>query len=143
MLEPTTDAEQDVARAIRRARLTAGTLGVILSPIPLADELALLPVYGVMTARIAQVRGVSLRSVPWRPVAVTAVTGLAARAAVNLTVSYIPIVAAIANAASGMALTQLLGRYVDTACTRAKSGGETRPLTFEDLKTAFKGRASA
>jgi hypothetical protein len=25
----------------------------------------------------------------------------------------------------------------------ARHGGETRPLTLEDLKTAFKGRASA
>jgi uncharacterized protein (DUF697 family) len=143
MTEPTTDAERDVARAIRRASLTAAALGVVLSPVPLADELALLPVYGVMTAQIARYRGVGLRRVPWRPLAVTAVTGLAARAAVNLTVSYIPIVAAVANAASGMALTQFLGRYVDTACMTARHGGETRPLTLEDLKTAFKGRASA
>jgi uncharacterized protein (DUF697 family) len=132
------DADERVKRAIRKASITAAVLGVGLSPIPLADEIALLPVFGVLTARIARSRGVTLRAVPWRPIAVTAVAGLGARAALNLTVSYIPFVAAAANAVSGVALTQFLGRYVDTACETARAGGETAPLGLKDFGGAFR-----
>lgn len=120
------DANDAVARAIRGASIAAGALGVVLSPIPLADELALLPVYGVLTAKIARARGVRLQAVPWRPIALTTLAGLGARAAVNLTVSYIPFVAAAANAASGVALTRFLGRYVDAACDTARKGERPR-----------------
>jgi uncharacterized protein (DUF697 family) len=108
--------DANVDRLIRRASIFSAALGVVLSPIPLADELILLPVYGVMTARIAKHRGLAASGIPWRPVMATAAAGLAARAAVNVTVSYIPGVAAFANAVSAVALTQFFGRYVDGAC---------------------------
>ncbi len=110
------DADANISRLIRRTTALAGALGVVLSPIPLADELVLLPMYGVMTARVAAQRGLSLRRVPWRPVLTTAVAGLVARGLVNVTVAYIPGVAAAANAVSAVALTQFFGRYVDGAC---------------------------
>jgi uncharacterized protein (DUF697 family) len=139
---PDTEAEQAVARAIRSASITAAALGVVLSPIPLADEIALLPVYGVLTARIARSRGVELRAVPWKPIALTAIAGLGARAAVNLTVSYIPFVAAAANAVSGVALTRFFGRYVDAACETARSGGETTPLGVKDIAESLRRQAA-
>ncbi len=108
--------DENVDRLIRRTSLFSAALGVVLSPIPLADELLLLPIYGVMTARIAKRRGLAYANIPWRPVVATAVAGLAARAAVNVTVSYIPGVAAVANAVSAAALTQFFGHYVDGAC---------------------------
>jgi len=40
---------------------------------------------------------------------------------VNLTVAYIPGVAAVANAVSAVALTQFLGRYIDGACSEPAS----------------------
>ncbi len=137
------DATEEVARAIRGASIAAGALGVILSPIPLADELVLLPVYGVLTARIARSRGVGLHAVPWRPIALTALAGLGARAAINLTVAYIPIVAAAANAASGVALTRFFGRYVDTACETARNGGETAPIGLKDIAAAIRPKPRA
>ncbi len=120
----------EIRRIVRRAGVTSAVLGVILSPIPLADELALLPVYGLMTARIGKHHGLRKREIPWRPIALTAFAGLAARAAVNLTVSFIPGVAAVANAASAAALTQLLGRYVDEAC---QNPGDTHVLSVREL----------
>src|ERR1019366_6955722 len=108
--------DANVDRLIRRASILSAALGVVLSPIPLADELLLLPIYGVMTARIARQRGLAAKGIPWRPVMATPAAGLAARAAVNVTVSYIPGVAAFANAVSAVALTQFFGRYVDGAC---------------------------
>ena len=54
-------ATNEVARAIRGASIAAAAIGVVLSPIPLADEIVLLPVYGFLTARIARSRGVRLQ----------------------------------------------------------------------------------
>src|SRR5260370_34984171 len=98
--------QQEVDRVIRRTSILTAALGVILSPIPLADELLLLPIFGVMTTRIGKEHGLLSREIPWRPVAATAFAGLAARAAINVTVSYIPGIAAAANAVRAIALTQ-------------------------------------
>ncbi|MEO6420934.1 MAG: hypothetical protein ABIP39_16090 [Polyangiaceae bacterium] len=110
-------------------------IGVVLSPIPLADELALLPVYGLMTSRIGTHHGLERSEVPWRPIALTAFAGLAARAAINLTVSFIPGVAAVANAASAAALTELFGRYVDTAC---QNPADAHILTVREFAQRFR-----
>src|ERR1700760_236845 len=99
----------DVRKTVRRTSLVAGTIAVILSPIPLADEIALLPVFGVMASRIAKARRLAARDLPWKPRASTTLAALGARAALNLTVSYIPGVAAVANAVSAVTLTHVLG----------------------------------
>lgn len=106
----------NVDKVIRRTSVLSAALGVVLSPIPLADELLLLPIYGFMARRIGREHGLPSKQVPWRPITATAIAGLAARAAVNVTVAYIPGVAAVANAVSAVALTRFLGRYVDAAC---------------------------
>jgi uncharacterized protein (DUF697 family) len=105
-----------VRKLVSRTSVLTGALAVVLSPIPLADELAFLPVFGVMTSRIGKQHGLALRDVPWRPIAQTTLAALAARATLNLAVSYIPGVAAAANAASAVTVTHLLGSYVDGAC---------------------------
>ena len=125
----------EVRRIVRRAGITSAVIGVILSPIPLADEIVLLPVYGLMSSRIGKHHGLAKTEIPWRPILWTTCAGLAARAAVNLTVSFIPGVAAVANAASAAALTQLLGRYVDAAC---RNPADTRVLSMRDFADQFR-----
>jgi len=119
-----------VERLIRRTSIATGALGVILSPIPLADELLLLPIYAFLSMRIGKDHSLDARAMPWRPICATAIAGLAARAAVNVTVSYIPGVAAAANAATAVALTQFFGRYVDESCAHPE---EARPLGMHDV----------
>src|SRR4051794_13917804 len=92
----------DVSRIINRTSLVTMALAALLSPIPLADELAFIPVYGVMASRIGKRHGLAARDVPWKPIVGTALAALGARAAINVTVSYIPGVAAIANAISAV-----------------------------------------
>jgi uncharacterized protein (DUF697 family) len=94
----------------------AGLLGAVLSPIPLADEIMLLPIYGALSLRIGWAHGLNPFRVPWRPIAVTAINGLAARAVINLAVALTPGVAAVANAASAFALTEWYGHYLDRTC---------------------------
>jgi hypothetical protein len=96
----------------------------------LVDELLLLPIYGALASRIGKDHDLTFGQMPWKPICATALAGLAARAAVNLTVSYVPGVAAAANAVSAIALTQFFGRYVDEACAHPT---DARPLGMQDI----------
>jgi uncharacterized protein (DUF697 family) len=129
-----------VERIIRRTSIVTGALGVILSPIPLADELLLLPIYAVLSAKIGKDHGLAAGAVPWKPICATAIAGLAARAAVNVTVSYIPGVAAAANAATAVALTQFFGRYVDDACAHPEGA---KPLGVKDVIERIRPKRSS
>jgi uncharacterized protein (DUF697 family) len=108
--------ERSRAIATRTAAL-AGALGALLSPIPLADELVLVPVYAFMASRIGRVHRLTLRKIPWRPLARTTVTALGVRAGLNLAFALLPGVAAVANATSAVTLTMLLGKWFDEACS--------------------------
>jgi uncharacterized protein (DUF697 family) len=133
-----------VRRLVARTSYVTATIAVMLSPIPLADEIALLPVFGVMTGRIGKTHGLKLRDVPWRPIATTTVAALTARATVNLAVSYIPGVAALANAVSAVTITRMLGHYVDEACAEPS---RAHPLSAKEIlgrmKRAVSGGAVA
>jgi uncharacterized protein (DUF697 family) len=121
------DSTKQVKNVILQTTLVSAALGVVLSPIPLADELLLVPIYGVMAARIGRARNVALHQVRWKPIGTAIFAGLAARAAANLTVAFIPGVAAVANALSAAALTKVLGEYADTTCRN----GEPPPMPFQ------------
>jgi uncharacterized protein (DUF697 family) len=110
------DVEGQVKGVIWQTSLLSAAMGVVFSPVPLVDEILLMPVYGVMAARIGKARGLELGQVPWKAVFGAAAAGLAARAAVNVSFAFIPGVAAVANAISAAALTRLLGGYVDGVC---------------------------
>jgi uncharacterized protein (DUF697 family) len=120
------DARKQVRSVIWQTTVASAALGVVLSPIPLADELLLVPVYGLMTARIGWARGVELHRIPWRGIGAAVFAGLAARAAANLSFAFIPGVAAVANAVSAAALTKVLGEYTDTAVQK----GVAPPMPF-------------
>ena len=120
-----------VQRIIDRSSCAAAGLGVVLSPLPFADEVLLLPLLGGMAFGIGRAHGRGWSELPWRAIARTAVAGLVARAAVNLAVSYIPFVAAAANAASAAALTGAFGAYADRAC---RDPAHARAETLRELK---------
>ena len=125
----------EVRNVVRATSVVSVVLGVALSPIPLADELMLLPVYGAMAAFIGRTHGLGWRRVPWRPIAVATVAGLSARAALNVGFAFIPGVAAAANAVSAAVLTRVLGGYVDQACASPETA---TPLSIRELTELFK-----
>ena len=130
----------EVTKAVHRTAVGSAVVGAVLSPIPLIDELVLFPVYGWLTSRIGRTYGLTFRDVPWRPVLRTAFNGLLARAGLNLAVSYIPGVAAVANAASAALLTELFGRYADGACA---SPAEARAVGVRELADLLRKEASS
>lgn len=106
----------EISRVIHRTSAAAAAVAAVLSPVPMADEVVLLPVFGYLATRIGRAHGLAVRELPWSPLARTAATGLVARATLNLAVAFIPGVAAVANASSAAALTEWFGRYADRAC---------------------------
>jgi uncharacterized protein (DUF697 family) len=127
----------EVEKTIHTTSIVAAVIGAVLSPIPLADEIVLMPVFAVLTTTIARRRGLPRARVPWKPILGTAAAGLGARAAVNVTVAYIPGVAAVANAASAALLTELFGQYVDVACDAPE---EARVLSMKQMLDALRAR---
>ena len=103
-------------KIVWQTTLFSAALGAVLSPIPFADEIILVPVYGIMAARIGKVHGLRLMEMPWKPISGAITAGLATRAALNVVVAFIPGLAAISNAVSATMLTRRLGHYADTLC---------------------------
>lgn len=132
-----------VRRVVRTTSIVSAALGVVLSPIPFADELLLIPIYGVMSARIGKARGLGLGKVPWRSIASATMTGLVARAAFNVSFAFIPGVAAVSNAITAAALTGVLGRYADLACAAPESAQAPSLKDLADALGASLKRAPA
>lgn len=126
-----------VAKLVHRTGLVNAAIGAVLSPIPLADELVLFPIFGWMTKRIARVRELPDDRIPWRPIRATRLAALVARAGLNVTVAYIPGVAAFANAVSAFAVTELVGRYVDHLCDDPEAA---QALTVQEILETLRER---
>jgi uncharacterized protein (DUF697 family) len=104
----------DVRALVHKNSIAAATIGVVLSPIPLLDEIVLVPLIARMTRRIAKLHAVA--KVPWGPVLKSTAVGLVARGLVVIPFIPVPGVSTAVDAASAAALTEILGEYVDTVC---------------------------
>ena len=127
--------EPAVKSLVHRTSVVTAGLGVILSPIPLLDELVLFPVYTVLSARIAKRHSLKWMQIPWRPILKSTTAGLVARGVVNVTVALLPGVSAVGSAVTAAALTEILGDYVDGAC-REPSAAKT--LAVKDVIALLK-----
>jgi uncharacterized protein (DUF697 family) len=110
-----TGHQPSCGRTSATASAASAAIAVLLSPIPLLDEVVLVPVYASVVARLARIHRVPLSVVPWRAFAASTFNGLLARAGVNLAVAIVPIVSAVADAATASTLTMSLTRYFDDA----------------------------
>jgi Ca2+-transporting ATPase len=124
----------------RRAAIESAIIAAVLSPVPFADELALVPYYGLLGARVARRRELAVAKVPWRPMAVSVGKGLAARGVVSFGISFIPGVDAVVNAVSAATLTEVLTQHFDEACADPK---HAEPLAFQHLVEVLSSRRAA
>lgn len=118
----------EVRALVHKTSVVSATIGVVLSPIPLLDELVLIPVYAAMTKKIAKHHAVE--KVPWRPFAKSATAGLIARGIVNLAFVAIPGVSTAVDAATAAGLAEILGEHVDALCQDPE---RTKPLTIKEV----------
>ena len=118
----------------RYASVTAG-VAFLTQPIPGGDELAVVPLHYMFAARMAKVRGLRRRDLPWRSIQRIIWYGAAARLAANFSLGLVPILGSFANAITAIALTEFLGRWID-----AYLDDPTTPppdVTMEGLKRLF------
>lgn len=121
----------EVESVVKRSCAIGAAIAVVASPVPLADELALVPLYGWMAVRIGREHGLEPGAMPWRTIVGTTAKGLVARGVVNMATSFVPGVAAVTNAASVTAFTWWLGNFIDRACR------EPATTTIPALKELF------
>jgi uncharacterized protein (DUF697 family) len=133
----------EVSRTIHTTSATAGALAALLSPVPLLDEVVLLGVYGALVHRIGRAHGLELRAIPWKPVSITAASGLLARLAINLPFTFVPGVAAATNATTAVVLTEFFGRYVDQACGEPSAAKAYGPSAMFRALRSKRGAAAA
>jgi uncharacterized protein (DUF697 family) len=126
---------EQVHKVVSRTSVVAGAIAAVLSPVPMADEIAFVPVLGIMASRIGKAHGLAARDIPWRPIAQTTLATLTARATINVAVAYIPGVAAVANAVTAFAMTRFLGGYIDGACANPAAA---HPLSMREVSDRLK-----
>jgi uncharacterized protein (DUF697 family) len=136
----TDEVKATIHKSSVTSSVTSAAIGAVLSPVPLADELALAGVYFVMARRIVRAHGLAGKAAPWRAMARTGVNGLVARAVANLAVSYIPGVAAVANAATAALLCEIFGAAFDEACA---DPANARAISVRDLGARLRALAGA
>jgi uncharacterized protein (DUF697 family) len=120
--------EPNVRALVHKTTILSATIGVVLSPIPLLDEIVLIPVFAQMTRRIAKLH--ALAKVPWRPIVKSTAVGLIARGMVNIPFAPVPGVSTAVDAATAAALTEILGEYVDAVCRDPESA---QPLKVREV----------
>jgi len=130
----------EVRRTVRNTCIFSASVAIVLSPIPLADEIVFFPTFGLMARRIAKHHDIAARTLPWKSILTTVGGALAARATVNLVVAALPGVSAAANATSAVFLTTLLGNYIDAICTDPTA---PRALTMQEILTQLRARVRA
>jgi len=105
-------------------RFTAGVaaVGFVVEPIPLLDEMLMIPMQYVLAGSIARARGEKLSSVPWARASLIIWGGVGLRSVSELLFSLVPVVGPASNAALALVTTEVLGHYVDGALARKKAG---------------------
>ena len=127
----------EVTAVVHKTSMVSAAIGVVLSPVPLLDELALIPLYAAMTKRIARVHAVE--RVPWKPIAKSTAVGLVARGFVNALFAVLPGVSTAVDAATAAALTEILGAYVDETC---REPARARTLRVREVVSMLRDAAS-
>jgi uncharacterized protein (DUF697 family) len=119
-----------IKRPVHGTAITLGVVGALLSPIPLVDELIIMPTYIGLIYPVGRAHGLKVWQMPWRASARTALNGVAARAAVNLAFLSLPGFAAVANSLSAFALTELYGKFLNDACANPKEAKAIGPTAI-------------
>jgi uncharacterized protein (DUF697 family) len=120
--------------ATRYSGITA-VAAILGQPIPGLDEFIVVPLHYRLVRRIANERNVPVRSLPWKQLRRIIWYGALGRAAGNYTVGLVPGLGSATNAATAIALTEYLARYLDDVIANPER--EAPEVTRESLKALF------
>ena len=107
----------------------------VTQPVPLLDELIVVPIHYVLCVKVARSRGVSILKLPWRPIKKIIWYGAGARLVANFSLGLVPVVGMFSNAITAIALTEYLGRYLDEVI--AHPDRPPPEVSMESLKELF------
>jgi uncharacterized protein (DUF697 family) len=111
----------------RAQRLTHGfsagvaAVGFFVEPIPLLDEMLMIPMQYALVASLARAHGQALSSAPWGKASLIIWGGVGLRSISELLFTFVPVVGPASNAALALATTEVLGHYVDRALRPAQA----------------------
>jgi uncharacterized protein (DUF697 family) len=114
----------------------AAVAAFVTQPIPALDELIVVPIHYFLALRLAHARGFSVLQLPWVNIQKIIWYGAGARLVVNFSLGLVPFVGAFGNAATAIALTEYLGRFLDEAI--ANPNAAPPEITMEALKELFR-----
>jgi uncharacterized protein (DUF697 family) len=113
----------------------AAVVAFFTQPVPLLDEVIVVPIHYGLTVRLARSRGVSVFKLPWRSVQRIIWYGAGARLVTNMSLGLVPVVGAFANSITAIALTEFLARWLDEFLEHPDQ--PPPDVTMEGLKTLF------
>jgi uncharacterized protein (DUF697 family) len=124
----------------------AAVAAFFTQPVPMLDEVIVVPIHYGLTVRMARSRGVSIFKLPWRSVQRIIWYGAGARLVANMSLGLVPVVGAFVNSITAIALTEFLARWLDEFLEHPDQ--PPPDVTMEGLKTLFenavkKSRAGA
>jgi uncharacterized protein (DUF697 family) len=96
-----------------RASGVAAVLSFLTQPVPGADELLVVGIHYYLVVRLARSRGASVMDLPWRSLQRIVWYGAGARLVGNFSLGLVPFLGMFSNAATAIALTEYLARWLD------------------------------
>jgi hypothetical protein len=118
----------------RYARLSVG-VGLLFTPLPMLDEVVVVPLHYALCRKLAKERGVRPKDLPWKQLRRIIWWGAGARTALAASLSPIPIAGTVANVVTAYALTEFLSTYLDEALSHPER--PAREITRADLVNLF------
>jgi len=128
--------EVETRRLTNKYSGVAAVASFFAQPVPVLDELIVVPLHYRLIRRLAEERGVSPKTLPWPQLRRIIWYGAAARLVGNLSVGFVPVVGMFSNAITAIALTEYLARYLDDVL--ANPDREPPEVTMEGLKELFR-----
>ena len=114
---------------------TTAVVSFVTQPIPLLDELVVIPMHYLLCVRLASAHGVTRRDLPWKQIKKIIWYGAGARVVTNMSLGLVPVVGMFSNAVTAIALTEYLGHYI--ADVVAHPERPAPDITMAGLKKLF------
>ncbi len=132
--------EPKIRRMTNKYSVITAVTSFVTQPIPGADELIVVPIHYYFSVSLTRARGAPLLGAPWLQVSKIIWGGAAVRLFANFTLGLVPVAGLFSNAITAVALTELLGRYLDGALS---SSAPPPPVSMRTLRDAVQGQRQA
>lgn len=132
--------EPKIRRMTNKYSAITAVASFVTQPIPGADELIVVPIHYYFSVSLTRERGAPLLSAPWLQVSKIIWGGAAVRLFANFTLGLVPVAGLFSNAITAIALTELLGRYLDGALSNP---APPPPVSLRTIRDAVQGPRQA